>query len=64
VLSANVGANTIGTVVQITDSLNFDSVTNQAMLGGGDGCFGCFPAIGLTGQFREFTGSEIESFTY
>jgi hypothetical protein len=69
VFSSNVGANTFGTVVQITDSLNFasvpppiafDNVTNQAILGGGDGCFGCFPVIGLvdtvTGQFSEFTG--------
>ncbi|HEV3510084.1 MAG TPA: hypothetical protein VGS05_00180 [Candidatus Sulfotelmatobacter sp.] len=69
VFSANVAANTFGPVVKITDSYNFGSVvppmaynpaTNQAILGGGDGCFGCFPVIGLVdvgkGTFREFTG--------
>lgn len=69
VFSSNVAANTFGPVVQITDSLNFGSVpppmaydatTNQAILGGGDGCFGCLPAIGLVdltaGTFSEFTG--------
>jgi hypothetical protein len=61
--------NTFGPVVDITDSLNFGSVpppmaydaaTNQAILGGGDGCFGCRPVIGLVdltaGTFSEFTG--------
>ena len=69
VFSSNVAANTFGPVVHITDSLNFasvpppiafDSRTNQAILGGGDGCFGCFPVIGVVdtvnGQFSEFTG--------
>jgi hypothetical protein len=69
VFSSNVAANTFGPVVKITDSLNFgsvpppfayDSTTNQAILGGGDGCFGCRPVIGLvdlaTGSFSEFTG--------
>lgn len=69
VFSANVAANTFGPVVKITDSYNFGSVvppmaynpaTNQAILGGGDGCFGCFPVIGLVdlgkGTFSEFTG--------
>jgi len=69
VFSSNVAANTFGPVVDITDSLNFgsvpppmayDSVTNQAILGGGDGCFGCRPVIGLVdlaaGSFSEFTG--------
>lgn len=69
VFSSNVGANTFGPVVHITDSFNFgsvppamayDSVTNQAILGGGDGCFGCLPVIGLVdltaGTFSEFTG--------
>ena len=69
VFSSNVAANTFGPVVDITDSLNFgsvpppmayDSVTNQAILGGGDGCFGCRPVIGLVdlaaGGFSEFTG--------
>jgi hypothetical protein len=69
VFSSNVAANTFGPVVQITDSLNFGSVpppmaydatTNQAIMGGGDGCFGCLPVIGLAdltaGTFSEFTG--------
>jgi hypothetical protein len=69
VFSSNVAANTFGPVVDITDSNNFgsvppalayDSVTNQAILGGGDGCFGCLPEIGLVnlteGTFSEFTG--------
>jgi hypothetical protein len=69
VFSSNVAANTFGPVVDITDSLNFgsvpppmayDSVTNQAILGGGDGCFGCLPVIGIVdltaGSFSEFTG--------
>lgn len=70
VFSSNVAANTFGPVVKITDSYNFGSVvppmaynteTNQAILGGGDGCFGCRPVIGIvdlgTGTFTEFTGS-------
>jgi hypothetical protein len=69
VFSSNVAANTFGPVAKITDSLNFGSVTppmayntvtNTAVLGGGDGCFGCFPVIGLVnltkGSFTEFTG--------
>jgi hypothetical protein len=69
VFSSNVAANTFGPIVDITDSLNFGSVpppmaydatTNQAILGGGDGCFGCRPVIGLVdltaGTFSEFTG--------
>ena len=69
VFSSNVAANTFGPIVDITDSLNFasvpppiayDSTTNQAILGGGDGCFGCLPEIGLVdlaaGTFSEFTG--------
>jgi hypothetical protein len=69
VFSSNVAANTFGPVVDITDSNNFasvpppiayDSTTNQAILGGGDGCFGCLPEIGLVnlteGTFSEFTG--------
>jgi hypothetical protein len=69
VFSTNVAANTFGPIIKIQDSLNFGSVpppmayntvTNQAILGGGDGCFGCFPVIGLanlgTGTFTEFTG--------
>jgi len=67
--SSNVAANTFGPVIHIQDSFNFGSVpppmayntvTNQAILGGGDGCFGCLPVIGLAslgkGTFTEFTG--------
>jgi hypothetical protein len=69
VFSSNVAANTFGPVIKITDSNNFgsvpppmafDSLTNQAILGGGNGCFGCLPVIGLAdlvkGTFGEFTG--------
>lgn len=70
VFETNVAKNTFGPIVQITDSLNFasvpppiafDSVTKQAILGGGDGCFDCFPVIGLVdlvkATFSEFTGT-------
>lgn len=71
VYSSNVAANTFGPVVHIPDALNFasvpppiayDSTSNQAILGGGDGCFGCRPVFGLvdlggTGSFSEFTGN-------
>lgn len=70
VFESNIAANTFGPIVKITDSLNFGSVTppmgfdtstNQAILGGGDGCFGCLPVIGIadlaTGTFSEFEGS-------
>jgi len=69
VFSSNVAANTFGPVIKIQDSFNFgsvpppmayNSVTNQAILGGGDGCFGCLPVIGVAdlgkGTFTEFTG--------
>jgi hypothetical protein len=69
VFSSNVGANKFGPVASITDSANFGSVTppmaldtttNTAVLGGGVGCFGCRPVIGLVdltkGTFSEFTG--------
>lgn len=69
VFGSNVAANTFGPVVKITDSNNFGSVpppiafdntTNQAILGGGPGCFDCLPVIGLVdlvkGTFTEFTG--------
>jgi hypothetical protein len=69
VFSSNVAANTFGPVVKITDSNNFasvpppiayDSKTNQAVLGGGPGCFDCLPVIGVVdltkGTFTEFTG--------
>jgi len=69
VFSSNVAANTFGPVVMITDSTNFgsvpppiayDSVTNQAVLGGGTGAFGRRPIIGVVdltaGTFTEFVG--------
>ncbi len=69
VFSSNVAANTFGPVVRITDSFNFasvpppialDTATNQAILGGGPGCFDCLPVIGVVdltqGTFTEFTG--------
>jgi len=69
VFSSNVGGNKFGPVVSITDSTNFgsltppmalDTATNTAVLGGGVGCFGCRPVIGLVdltkGTFSEFTG--------
>jgi len=70
VFSSNVANNMFGPVVRITDSTNFgsvpppiayDSATNQALLGGGRGCFGCrpvFAVVDLTqGTFTEFTGT-------
>jgi len=70
VFESNVAKNTFGPIVSITDSYNFGSVpppmafdttTSQAILGGGDGCFGCRPEIGLvnlvTGAFSEFVGT-------
>ncbi len=68
VFSSNVAANTFGPVVDITDSTNFasvpppiayDSTTNQAILGGGDGCFGCRPVIGLV----DLTAATVSEFT-
>jgi hypothetical protein len=69
VFSSNVAANTFGPIVKINDSFNFGSVpppmayntvTNEAILGGGDGCFGCLPVMGIAdltkGTFSEFTG--------
>lgn len=69
VFSSNIAANTFGPVIQITDSLNFgsvpppiayNSVTNQAILGGGNGCFGCQPVLGIAdltqGTFTEQQG--------
>jgi len=69
VFESNVAKDTFGPVVKITDSYNFGSVpppiafdtaTNQVIMGGGDGCFGCLPVIGLVdavkGTFSEFTG--------
>ena len=69
VFSSNVGANTFGPVTIVTDPNNFgstpppiayDPVTNQAILGGGIGCFFCRPVIGLVdlthATFSEFQG--------
>lgn len=69
VISTNVAANTFGTPVTIPDSIfdwdnspvmAYDSQTNQAILGGSLGCFGCTTEIGLvdlaTGAFSEFPG--------
>ena len=70
VFSSNVANNAFGPVVRITDSNNFgsvpppiayDSATNQALLGGGPGCFGCrpvFAVVDLTaGTYTEFIGT-------
>jgi hypothetical protein len=69
VFSSNVANNTFGPIVKITDSTNFgsvpppvayDSVTSQALLGGGTGAFGRRPVIGVVdlaaGTFTEFEG--------
>jgi hypothetical protein len=69
VFSSNVAANTFGPVVKLTDPNDFasvpppiayDSVTNQAILGGGPGCFDCLPVIGLVdltkATFSKFLG--------
>ena len=69
VFSSNVAANTFGPVVQLSDPNDFasvpppiayDSVTNQAILGGGPGCFDCLPVIGLVdltnATFSKFLG--------
>ena len=67
--SSNVATNKFGPTVTITDSNNFgsvpppiayDSTTNQAILGGGPGCYLCRPVIGVAdltnATFSEFTG--------
>jgi len=69
VFESNVAANTFGPVVKIKDSNNFgsvpppiafDSVTNQIIMGGGNGCFGCLPVFGfvdaVNGTFSEAEG--------
>lgn len=69
VFTSNIAANTFGPIVKITDSTDFGSVpppmafdttTNQAVLGGGPGCFGCLPVLGLVdltrGTFTKFVG--------
>lgn len=69
VISTNVAANTFGKPITITDSqfdgdnspvMAYDTVTNQAILGGSNGCFGCSTEIGVvdltTSTFSEFPG--------
>ena len=69
VFGTNVAANTFGPVIKITDSNNFGSVppamafdpkNHHAILGGGNGCFDCFPVFGVAdlvkGTFSEFKG--------
>ncbi|HLW87123.1 MAG TPA: hypothetical protein VKR57_01445 [Terriglobales bacterium] len=69
VFSSNVAANTFGPVFKITDPvfdfdnspvMAMDTATNQAVLGGSNGCFGCTTEIGLvdltTGKQTEFQG--------
>ena len=68
VFGSNVAANTFGPVIKIADSTDFgfppvialNTSTNTAILGGGPGCFGCIPVIGLAdltkGTFRKFAG--------
>jgi hypothetical protein len=70
VFTTNAANNTFSKVMHITDSANFGSttppmaynaLTNQAILGGGNGCFGCVPTFGVAdftqGTFTEFRGS-------
>jgi len=69
VFGSNVGANTFGPVIQVNDTvfdwdnspvLAMDNATNQAVLGGSNGCFGCTTEIGMvdltTGELTEFEG--------
>ena len=69
VFSSNVGANTFGPVIRVTDAvfdwntspvLAMNNTTNQAVLGGSLGCFGCTTEIGMvdlaTGKLTEFEG--------
>jgi hypothetical protein len=68
-ISTNVAANTFGKPFTIPDPifdftgapvLAYDTQTNQAVLGGSNGCFGCTTEIGLvdlaTNDFTEFPG--------
>ena len=68
VFASNVAANTFGPIIKNTDSNNFgsvppaiayDFVSSQLIMGGGNGCFGCHPVVGLvnlsSGAFSEFT---------
>jgi hypothetical protein len=69
VFSSNVAANTFGPIFKVSDPvfnfdnspvLAYDSTTNQAVLGGSNGCFGCTTEIGMvdltTGKLTEFMG--------
>jgi hypothetical protein len=69
VFSSNVAANTFGKVFKVADPvfdgsnspvLAYDTTTNQAVLGGSKGCFGCTTEIGMvdltTGKLTEFMG--------
>jgi hypothetical protein len=69
VFGANVGANTFGPLIRVTDTvfdwdnspvIAINTSTNQAVLGGSNGCFGCTTEIGMvdlaTGQLTEFEG--------
>jgi hypothetical protein len=69
VFSSNVAANTFGPVFKVTDTvfdwdnspvMAMDTATNQAVIGGSNGCFGCTTEIGMvdltTGKLAEFEG--------
>jgi hypothetical protein len=69
VFSSNVAANTFTTPIEITNTIfdfdnspvmAYDSATNQAILGGSNGCFGCTTEIGTvdlaTGAQTSFEG--------
>ncbi len=69
VFSSNVGANTFGPVIKVNDpvfdwnlspALAMNNTTNQVVLGGSNGCFGCTTEIGMvdlaTGKLTEFEG--------
>jgi hypothetical protein len=69
VFSSNVSSNTFGPVFQVTDPvfdhdnspvMAIDTATNQAVLGGSNGCYGCTTEIGMvdlaTGKLTEFEG--------
>ena len=69
VFSSNVAANTFGPVIKVNDTvfdwdnspvMAMNTATNQAVLGGSNGCFGCTTEIGLvnlaTGQQTSFRG--------
>lgn len=69
VFGSNVGANTFGPVIKVNDTvfdwdnspvLAMNTTTNQAVLGGSNGCFGCTTEIGMvdltTGELTEFEG--------